>query len=350
MRKYLILADGNSPHTFKWIKELDKSFDIYLISFNGIRDSIYEFIPKCNVFDLKTTISINGNNVKVLNFIFTVAKIIKKVKPNFINAHYITSYGTIGVLSKILARSNAKLILSAWGTDILVTPFKNRVYYYLTKFILMKADFVTSDSEYMAKFIRNFNVKNVLIFPFGINKFPNVKKCNKDYNYFFSNRALEPNYNIKLVIDLFKKLYDNDNNLNLIIANDGSERRYLEQYVIGLGLERNVLFTGYLTFKEMAYYYEKCGYYFSLPKSDSTSVSLLEAMSYGCIPIVSNIPANLEWIKNGENGFVIADTFIGNEIVYLETAFDKNRSLILNNAIWSRCIKQYIEKIKGNEV
>ena len=43
----------------------------------------------------------------------------------------------------------------------------------------------------------------------------------------------------------------------------------------------------------------------SLPRSDATSVSLLEAMACGCLPVVSNLPANREWISDGVNGKVV---------------------------------------------
>jgi glycosyltransferase involved in cell wall biosynthesis len=47
--------------------------------------------------------------------------------------------------------------------------------------------------------------------------------------------------------------------------------------------------------------------FISIPGSDATSISLLEAMSAGCIPIVSDLPANREWIINGENGIIVND-------------------------------------------
>ena len=220
MKKYLILADGNSPHTLKWIKELKDYFDIYLISFNGIAENLYLFLDKNKIFDLKINISVTGNNLSIIKLLPKVINIIDYINPDFINAHYITSYGTIGALAKIFSKSNAKLILSAWGSDILVTPFKNKLYYYLTKFVLSKANLVTSDSNYMADFIQKIGeCNNLLVFPFGIDRMPDVKKEEKDYNYFFSNRALEPNYNIKLVIDIFKNLYTQNNNLKLIVAN-----------------------------------------------------------------------------------------------------------------------------------
>ena len=44
--------------------------------------------------------------------------------------------------------------------------------------------------------------------------------------------------------------------------------------------------------------------YISIPASDGTSVSLLEAMSASCIPIVSDLPVSQEWIRQNENGVI----------------------------------------------
>jgi len=35
-------------------------------------------------------------------------------------------------------------------------------------------------------------------------------------------------------------------------------------------------------------------------------VSLLEAMAAGCLPVVSDIPGNREWVQDGENGLLFA--------------------------------------------
>ena len=44
--------------------------------------------------------------------------------------------------------------------------------------------------------------------------------------------------------------------------------------------------------------------YISASLSDGTANSLLEAMAAGLFPIVSDIPANREWIADGENGML----------------------------------------------
>src|SRR5262249_18912344 len=44
--------------------------------------------------------------------------------------------------------------------------------------------------------------------------------------------------------------------------------------------------------------------YVSASLSDGTSSSLLEAMACGLYPILSDIPANREWVVDGENGML----------------------------------------------
>jgi glycosyltransferase involved in cell wall biosynthesis len=50
--------------------------------------------------------------------------------------------------------------------------------------------------------------------------------------------------------------------------------------------------------------YSSHEFYLSTSKSDGSSVSLIEALSVGCIPIVSDFPTNLEWVWHGKNGLV----------------------------------------------
>ena len=45
--------------------------------------------------------------------------------------------------------------------------------------------------------------------------------------------------------------------------------------------------------------------FISVPSSDSSSISLLEAMACGLPVIVSDIPANHEWVTDGWNGIIV---------------------------------------------
>lgn len=255
MKKYLILADGNSPHTLKWIRELQKFFTIYVISFNGFSDKIKKYVDNDKLYDLKVNVSISGNNWEILKKINQIKTIIEKNNPYYINAHYITSYGSIAIVAAILCNYKGKIVLSAWGSDILVTPFKNKLYFLLTKFCLSKSDVITSDSSYMSEVIKRIKfTNNIITFPFGIDFFPNIEENEKDYNYFFSNRALEENYNIDVVLNIFAGIYDKNKEAKLFVANKGSQDNRLKNLAKKLKIKDSIEFLGFLSEEKQRYY------------------------------------------------------------------------------------------------
>lgn len=345
MDKYLMLTDGRSPHSVKWIKELKKYFDVYVLSFNGFNEELKTILNENRLYDCSINLKTGGGNFNVLGKIPQVVKYINVLKPKYINAHYITSYGTVAVIANLLCKKKSKVILSAWGTDILVAPNRNIFYRIVTKLILKYADLITSDSKYMTQKIHDLYRKTeVLTFPFGIETLPQIELSYKNINKFFSNRALEPNYNINLVIRSFYKLWQENNERILIVAHDGSEKIKNVQLTEELGIKDNVKFVGFLSASEQEKLYAECAYYFSLPSSDSTSVSLLEAMAFGCTPIVSDIPANREWIQDNVNGFIFHKNK-NLDINKIENAFVTNRQIIREKAIWSKNIFDYIKKL-----
>jgi glycosyltransferase involved in cell wall biosynthesis len=75
-------------------------------------------------------------------------------------------------------------------------------------------------------------------------------------------------------------------------------------------------------------WYARARFWISIPESDATSISLLEAMAYGCIPIVSNLPSNKEWITDGENGFIIKN--LDEEYIEEMLAIDFEKAIQIN--------------------
>jgi glycosyltransferase involved in cell wall biosynthesis len=93
----------------------------------------------------------------------------------------------------------------------------------------------------------------------------------------------------------------------LVVAGRGEDTASLKALVHELGLFEHVLFVGFLNQQENHAYYCRSKIYISIPKSDSISISLVEAILCGCVPFVSDLVANRELIKNGENGFIEED-------------------------------------------
>ena len=68
-------------------------------------------------------------------------------------------------------------------------------------------------------------------------------------------------------------------------------------------LKNAVFFEAYIPNDELITWYNASNYFISTSHMEGGSVSILEAMACGCIPIVTSIPASLKTIKNGEYGY-----------------------------------------------
>jgi len=342
--KYLILADGKSKHTLKWIIGIKSYYDVFLISFNGVDNEYYNHIERSQVIVLNDAVKSTGGNYKLLKELFKIKKCIDEINPDILNAHYLTSYGFLGALLKKYFFNNIFLIQSTIGSDVLVAPKKNIFYKLLSKFALNQANIITSDSYFMSDEINKISSVKVLTFPFGLDEFSiNEEKIIKDDKLIFSNRALYDNYNIDEVIYWFATI---SKNYKLVIANDGINRKKLQKLVNKLGVENRVDFVGFINEEEQKMYYKRAKYYISIPTSDSTSVSVLEALRYACIPILSNIPANREWIIDNYNGYLFSsDLNISDTLILEDNVTHYNQLLILKKAIFKKNILYFINNL-----
>jgi glycosyltransferase involved in cell wall biosynthesis len=67
-----------------------------------------------------------------------------------------------------------------------------------------------------------------------------------------------------------------------------------------------VRFVGRLSPEALAQWLARADIYLSASRSDSTSVSLLEAMASGAVPVVSDIAGNREWVSDGMDARLFA--------------------------------------------
>ena len=352
-QKYLVFGNAESVHLLKWVKELQKHFDVIVVSSLDFMPELDDLLSPDRKYALRIKQNEKGVTTAFLGKLSQLQKIIHQSKPDYVNAHYISSHGLLVALAKIRSKHKFKFIASAWGTDVLVFPWKNKVFFWVMKFILSKADWITSDSEYMSHIIKKIKDKEVLTFTFGLNSLPDYDQTKYEENLFFSNRALSPNYNIHWVLNVFSEIYKADPKSRLIVSNEGEEKETLIKQCKELGMEEAVTFIGFAQEKEQADIYTRAGGYFSLPDSDSTSVSLLEALAYGCIPILSDIPANREWVSDGVNGLLIKKDLSLEKLKVLKERHTQiakdNRKLIADKAIFPDLIREFVNTISKKQ-
>lgn len=303
--KLLVMADGTSIHTEKWISGLSlrDEFDIYLLTMNpeGTRKGILGNPKVRGVFEVfpDNEVSRKGGNYHYLWNLFKIKKIVKNLEPDIINTIYLTSYGFVGALVK----GKSLLCHFMIGSDIMVTPYRNIIYKWITKYTLSRGDFFVSSSGTMSKkLLELFDIseKKLLTQQYGVgDEVINYPQQIKEYD-FISNRAWVENSNIPVIIEIFSKM-NSPSNLVLIGDNGPLEKEIKEK----ISVMPNIKHLGALPYMENIDAVARSKFYISLASSDGTSLSVLEAMALGAIPILSNIEPNREWVEDGINGFLI---------------------------------------------
>jgi glycosyltransferase involved in cell wall biosynthesis len=282
----------------------------------------------------------------VLRALPRLARWLRAVRPDWVHAHYLTSHGTLAWLARSAYRVPVRIAGSAWGTDILVTPARHAALRWLTTQVLQACDVSTSDSHYMAERMRALGAREVMVFPFGLAAMPPAPPP-KDDRLFFANRGLEVIYAPRRVLETFAAIAAAWPDARLVVANDGSLRGELEAQAAALG--DRVRFVGRLDAAEQAGWYARARWHVSLPASDSVSVSVLEAMAHGCIPLLSDLPANRELVRSGFNGLIAASSIDAAALEPLlargEAIAAHNRAWVQEHALFEPCVERFVARL-----
>lgn len=229
----------------------------------------------------------------------------------------------------VLANKKTKIPTFAIGigSDILTMPQKGLPYKAMLKYILKNSQAYNAGSPYLLEQMQRYCPKNseILLANLGINPIQPIEK----EKIVFSNRLHSPLYRIDEVIKAFANFVSKPQYADwlLVVAATGREKE-LQQLAQSLGIKDKVKFVGWLSQKENAEYYAKSKIYISLPKSDSFPISLMEAMSGECIPVISDLPAYKGIMKKGENALILSDEEIA-KADYLEQALTLDNKTIL---------------------
>ena len=302
--RLVLWGDGESPHLVKWARALDPRVELFVASSRGLAPALDALVPAERRLVLGHDTTFAGGNAALLKALPRFARWLREVDADWVNAHYLSSHGTLAWLARKLG-VRARLAASAWGSDILVAPERSRAMRWVTQRVLRDAAISTSDSAWMAERMRALGARDVMTFPFGLDALPPAP-ADKQPRLFFANRGLEEIYDPARVLALFASVAARWPDARLVVANDGSMRAALERQAAELGLAERVDFVGRLDAATQAGWYARARWYLSVPRSDSVSVSVLEAMAHGCIPLLSDLPANRELVRDGANGLIVA--------------------------------------------
>lgn len=342
--RVLLLADINSEHTQKWAIGLAGSgYKIGIFSFTAPKSEWYRFY---RIECLHRPVISAGagrlwNKLGYIRFLPKLKEAIGSFAPHILHAHYASSYGLLGALSGF-----NPYIISAWGTDVMKFPYKNRIARSIVKYNLRKADAVCATSHTLEKYIHRLVHKEVEVIPFGVNLDEFINKPSlKDRNAFTIGcvKSLEKNYNIGSVIVSFAKLRDRHpgRNLRLVIVGEGEERAHLQELVKELHIEEQVVFEGKLPHHLVADKINELDVLVNISEYESFGVSVVEAMACQVPVIVSEAEGLKEVVHDQENGSIVA----GHNIEEIVGALER---LMLSEALREMIGLNALERVRRN--
>ncbi len=213
---------------------------------------------------------------------------------------------------------------SKWGR------FATKYIKFGEKLAVKYADKIIVLSKGVQKYFKDTYNRDTVFIPNGVNK-PTIREANiikqkyglvKD-NYILFLARIVPEKGLHYLIEAFKQVKTDK---KIVIAGGASHTNdYLEKIKKMTNEDDRIIMTGFVQGQELEELYSNC-YLYCLPSDvEGMPLSLLEAMSYGCNCLVSNIEENIQLGK--ENIYYFEQANISNLKLRLEELISNNEKL-----------------------
>ncbi|MHA2142399.1 MAG: glycosyltransferase family 4 protein [Candidatus Thorarchaeota archaeon] len=209
--------------------------------------------------------------------------------------------------------------ISVWGSDILLHPKRKPYLVHLMKDALKEASFIHVQGKLTAEKVIEMvpEVKDkIVIATWGAdtNRFkPGENQINlktmhlPEGRRILSFRALFPLYRVSTIIEAFKQIVLDYEDVHLVVGGNGPEKANLETLVTQLQLDDRVFFVGHVGRDMMSDIFSSSHFYVQFPESDGVPITAMEAMASG-LPLISSAVGDISTlVKHGENGLLVDD-------------------------------------------
>ena len=288
------------------------SFKSIVIALNHILYRVLEkfvFIKK--LFNKRSLFS--HEEFRLLFYRKKVSQIIKSYRPDVILAGWVQLDGLVTALTGF-----KPILQMPWGSDILIHPFKDERTMLQTQYVIEQASHIYCDCDEVKNTIlkiTDFDAEKISVFTLGIdlkifNKHRTAPSIIKRIGWqnkriIIMTRAFNHLYGIHYFLMALPKIINDEPETRILLVGTGPLEDKLKDMVNSLDINQYIHFTGHISYDQLAYYLNSAEIYVSTSKSDGTSMSLLEAMACRLPVVVSDVPANCEWVKDGINGYLV---------------------------------------------
>jgi glycosyltransferase involved in cell wall biosynthesis len=239
--------------------------------------------------------------------------VIRRVKPDLIHAGPIQSCALLAALSGF-----QPLVSMSWGSDLMKDADQSARMRWATRTALRHTRILLADCQAVQHKAESFGFpkERTILFPWGVDlehfqPTPavewNARRGWEDAFVLISVRSWEPLYGVDVLARAFVRAAHQLPELRLILLGNGSQASLIRQILEQGGVSDRVFFGGQVGQADLPPYYNAADLYISTSHSDGSSVSLLEALACGKPALISDIPANREWVTPSREGWWFAD-------------------------------------------
>ena len=261
-------------------------------------------VPTCNV-GLGGRYSETQGKWKYPISMLRARRLIKKLKPDVVHAHYATSGGLTALVCGF-----HPTVVTAHGTD-LTTGIQSRIWRRLLRRIFTFADCVNTVSKGLEEMVMNLGIEpdkiETLTLGIDTDRFALIERPARRPSRalrLVCTRRLEPVFDHLTILEALARLKDKGIAFETTFVGGGSLLDTLKRRAGEVGLNGSVRFTGKVHNDDLPEILGQNDVYLSASLWDGMSLSLLEAMAAGLFPIVSDIKANAALLKHNEDGLL----------------------------------------------
>ena len=241
-------------------------------------------------------------------YVLGLRRIINRIKPDLIHAGPIQTCAFIAVLTGF-----RPILTMSWGFDLMKDVDRGWGWKKITQYVLRNTAYFTSDAMITRDkaVAYGMNPQKTIVFPWGVDLThfaPHAASRTPSKGFtIFCNRSWEPNYGVDVLARAFAKVAAQKPEVSLLLLGGGSQGHIIRQILNSGAISERVTFAGQISQRDLPRYYHMADLYISPSHVDGSSVSLMEALACGLPCLVSDIPANKEWVFEGQNGWLFPD-------------------------------------------
>lgn len=300
---------GYSTHDYRFLKAIsDGGHETYFVQLEGNQRQVESrSVPE----NINQVIWKGGKkpfewrDLPALTFDFR--RLTREIKPDLIHAGPIQTCAFIAVLA-----GASPLLTMSWGFDLMDDVHKGWMWKFAAKYTLKRSTFFTSDANVTKDKAVAYGMdpEKTIVFPWGVDleHFTTKEERGKKEGFvLFCNRSWERRYGVDVLARAFVKVAQQRDDVRLLLLGGGSQGADLRRIFLSGGVDEFVTYGGQISQTELPRWYHMADLYISPSHVDGSSVSLMEALACGLPCLVSDIPANKEWVFENENGWLFRD-------------------------------------------